>query len=506
MTGWLRHFHPGHGPVFLWLPLLFLLIFVRLIVLPTNTMFSEGWREQLPLKKQSIYYVRAKIKSVFKPGTYLAEMQLLEKKRKYRHKFSNQNYQERNLKKIKKQKIPHSFVYLQINDYYLVSGCRLWLNLKRNKLPQSLPQSGFGQYLQKSGAKHTLRISRKQIYRKSCRNLDLRGKFQDALGRTLYKSGFSLHQRSVALGLILGRASYMQKELKQKATELGILHLFAASGLHMGIFFLWFYWPLSRLCGKKSYWALSLPLIPCFGYMFLLGFPLSLVRAFTFLSFHALQSFVYRKISIHDLLLNSALTILFIQPQNFISIGSMLSFGAVSGILYFYPILQRSFLSWKTGILNPFLQQATISITASLLTLPIIIQAFGGYSYFSLVANMILVPFVALLMPVLIGGISIGLVSGGVILIFAKLAREVTQVFISLTQWLSQFSYYIRYESLLCLPFLANGFLLISLLGLYYCHHQKRKVHENIQRYFIASSVCCIILLSPVTGVILDNI
>lgn len=346
-----------------------------------------------------------------------------------------------------------------------------------------------------------LRLSRKDIYRKDCRHQDLRGKFQNMLGRTLYKSGFSLHERGVALGLLLGRSGYMQRGLKKKAVELGILHLFAASGLHMGIFYLCFYYPLSRWRGKKSKIALALPLLPCFAYMFFLSFPVSLVRAFTFLSFHALQSFLYRKIKIHDLLLNSALALLFLQPHNFLGLGTSLSFGAVSGILYFYPILWREFSRIQSALCRPLLQQLAISVCAGLFTLPILLYSFGAYSYSSLVANVILVPFVGILMPLLIAGIALAALSGDTLLFLAQIARQLTDHFISLTQYFSDFSFYIPYRSMLSLPFFVNLLLLFSLMVLGYYNKRKNKAGKK-PIFFAAASVFCILLLSPLSGIL----
>ena len=282
--------------LFLYLPILFFFFFVRLLLLPEVIIPPEGWYKSpnsllSPNKvgeKPRKLYVRGSITSVLKPGVYLADLEILKVKRRGLKRETSLEAKQKSLKKETPLFIP---VYLKVNDYYLLSSCRIWLTLKGKALPQRLPQNSFGSFIKRKGAISILRLSRKDIYRKDCRRLDLRGRFQDMLGRTLYKSGFSLHQRGVAMGLLLGRSGYMQFDLKKKAVELGILHLFAASGLHMGIFYLCFYWPLSRLRGKKSKLALTLPLLPCFGYMFFLGFPVSLLRAFTFLSFHALQSF-----------------------------------------------------------------------------------------------------------------------------------------------------------------------------------------------------------------------
>ncbi len=484
----------------LWLPFLFLMLYGRLMLLPEKPKLPETWPLQGQKNLPSLQYAKATITSVLRPSRYLAEMQMLIPKKHWRKKYS---------KSPKKRSAPErAVVYLQINDYYLTSGCKLWLNLKKGHFPSRLPQNYFGDYLRNKGAAAIVRLTRKQLYRKNCRKLSIRGQFQNTLGRMLYKSGFSLHERGVAMALLLGKSGYMNREIKKGAVELGILHLFAASGLHMGIFYLWFYWPLSRWKGKRSKTALSLPLLPCFVYMFLLDFPLSLMRAFCFLSFHALQSFVHRKISTHDLLLNSAICILFVQPQSFLGIGSALSFGAVSGILYFYPLCQKEASRCKFPPVKYVLQQGALSTCAGLFTMPVLLYAFGAYSYSSIIANILLVPFVGLLMPLLIGGISLAIISDGTLLFASKAAKALTEYFIELSTWLKQFSYYAHYDSLLSYPLLMNSILLLCLGSMYrYRRHAKQSklAASAKERWHIAMLLLCVCLLSP-AGLFLERL
>ena len=502
--------NPAHGYLILFLVLLLFLFLIRFSLIAEPIQLPDKWYASGKQGKQKKLYLRGTITEVLKPGAYLADLEILDfdkykskKNNKYRFKKKNKEKQSDNnkIKETTNKKKLFIPVYIQINDYYLFNTCRLWLNLVGKSLPQRLAKNGFGDYLKKKGAVSLLRLSRKNIYRKDCRKLDLRGKFQNALGFILYKSGFNLYERGLALGLLLGRSSYMQKTLKQKAKELGILHLFAASGLHMGIFYLWVYWPLYRLRGKKSKIALALPLIPCFIYMFLLGFPISLIRSFSFLSFHALQSFLYRQISTKDLLLNSAICVLFLQPKSFISLATFLSFGAVSGILYFYNIIWKQLLAFRLGPAKIIFQQSTISIAASLFTTPLILFVFGAYSYSSLLANLLLVPFVGVLMPLLIAGILLALLSNGTFIFIIKFSRLLIEYFIFLTDWLAGFSLYINYNSLFCMPFFATILLIVSLLSLEY-YWPKKIINKTKYKILLSIAFICLLVLSPLGGII----
>ena len=210
--------------------------------------------------------------------------------------------------------------------------------------------------------------------------------------------------------------------------------------------------------------------------------------------------FLYRKISIHDLLLNSALCLLFVQPHNFLSLGTFLSFGAVSGILYFYPILWREFARLKLGLCKPLLQQLAISVCAGLFTLPILLYAFTAHSYSSLLANVLLVPFVGVLMPLLIGSFALALLSGGHLFFMMEISRLLTGYFISLTEWLSSFSFYVPYESVLSLPFWVNLLLIFSLTILRYSDKEGAKANQS-QTLSRVTCLFCILLLSPLSGI-----
>ena len=65
--------------------------------------------------------------------------------------------------------------------------------------------------------------------------------------------------------------------------------------------------------------------------------------------------------------------------------GFQLSFLATLSILYFYPIIKE-----KVGI-----SSIALTISANILTLPIIVYVFDGISLLSIVANVLAVPFVS---------------------------------------------------------------------------------------------------------------
>ncbi|WP_345993452.1 ComEC/Rec2 family competence protein [Sulfurimonas sp. HSL-1716] len=141
-------------------------------------------------------------------------------------------------------------------------------------------------------------------------------------------------------------ASPLKKELRQKLSSLGISHLMAISGFHLGVlstvlffFFGLFYKPLQnryfpyRSAGRDLFAAVAFFL---FFYVWFLDFTPSLLRSFTML---AVGYFLYDrglKVLSMQTLFVSVLLLVALMPKLLLSIGFWLS---VSGVFYIFLFL-----------------------------------------------------------------------------------------------------------------------------------------------------------------------
>ena len=235
--------------VWFWIPILFFLITFRIYLTPVPPPPPEIWlkaqnNDKINLEKKDLIklYVKVTIDTIIKPGSYIANLEI------------TKAYDEKNLAYEKDFQVETKLIkiYFQGNDFYLSSGCRVVLKLEKKSLPTQPPTNSFGEYLISNGVDSIVRFNRENIFFRDCRNLGLRGSFQNNLSKILTKAKFDFYERGVAFGLILGRASYIDPELKNKAKMLGILHLFAASGLHLALVYVWFFFPISFFLGKKT--------------------------------------------------------------------------------------------------------------------------------------------------------------------------------------------------------------------------------------------------------------
>jgi competence protein ComEC len=220
--------------------------------------------------------------------------------------------------------------------------------------------------------------------------LKIKSKFRSSLTKIL-----SEPQASLMDGLLLGNKSGLSKELMDKFNFVGVSHIIVVSGYHVTIicsillaFGMYF---LSR---KQSF---VLAVTGLLFFIIITGVQSSAIRASIMggLVLVALNS--GRMSNIRNVLLFSALTIVFINPLLLsFDVGFQLSFLATIGIVYFTPII----LKYLKFLPNIFKLQEILGMTlaAQLLVLPIIFNNFQRLSVISPLVNILILPFVPLTM------------------------------------------------------------------------------------------------------------
>lgn len=219
---------------------------------------------------------------------------------------------------------------------------------------------------------------------------------------------------------ILSAMLFGDKELLDEETETnyrlsGISHVLAISGLHIGGI-AWILYRLLALIGFSN--TLCIP-FSCIGaglYCRIAGAPLSALRAvwmFAVLMGAKASKRTYDSLSALSL---AGIVLLLTNPGSLFSCGFQLSFSAVLGIAYFYPLL-LSVLPvdfWKRGspqkkrvqgILKSFFLWLSISFT----TLPLTAFYFYEIPLFSFLPNLLILPCMSLLLFLGLGGCLAGI-------------------------------------------------------------------------------------------------
>ncbi len=186
--------------------------------------------------------------------------------------------------------------------------------------------------------------------------------------------------------LLMGNSRGMDEGLLTSVRKGGIAHIFAVSGLHIGILYgaavLLF-----KFCGR---WA-SLPALAVATlYTAVCGFPVSAVRALLMCGAHAVCKLLRRKADLLNILSLAAVIILLISPAEWLSAGFQLSFGACLGLALFADAFNRAFR--RLHLPRPVASCLSASLAVQICTFPVLLDCFGYVSLSGILVNLVLIP------------------------------------------------------------------------------------------------------------------
>lgn len=189
----------------------------------------------------------------------------------------------------------------------------------------------------------------------------------------------------IVQALILGDRFYLMDDVLEAYQKLGVVHLLAISGLHVGIVTAGIFYVLIRIGITREKAAILLLLfLPV--YTILTGAAPSVMRAALMSGLYFIGSLWGKRMDPSIVICLSYLILLLFHPYHLFQIGFQLSF-AVS----FSLILSSSiFKKLQSGGL---VQLAMVSLIAQLGSLPILIYYFQQFSLISIPMNIIMVPF-----------------------------------------------------------------------------------------------------------------
>ena len=232
----------------------------------------------------------------------------------------------------------------------------------------------------------------------------------DALGGTDASSPVA---RALVQALVLGERGALTPVQWEVFSRTGTSHLIAISGLHVGLvagfaFFLgrWL-WSRSarlvRLLAAPRAAALA-ALAAAIGYAALAGFAISTQRALVMLAVLLIALISGRTLRPASGLVLALAAVLIVDPSSVLSYGFWLSFGAVAVLLF---ALGRR-LAPPHAVLRWGRAQWAVAVGL----LPMLLLFFGRASLVAPVVNLVAVPLFGLLLPLVLLGALMALVSG----------------------------------------------------------------------------------------------
>lgn len=214
-------------------------------------------------------------------------------------------------------------------------------------------------------------------------------------------------QVSLGLGYLLGLRRSLPPELDEALMIAGLTHIVVASGYNLTIlvrFARRFFIKVSKYSAALSASAMIAAFIA------ITGMSPSMSRAGLVAGLSLAAWYYGRKF--HPLVLlpfAAAITVAINPAYAWNDLGWQLSFAAFAGVMILAPLLQRYFYGdKKPGTLRQILGE---TISATIVTLPILMLAFGQFSNVAIIANLLILPLVPLAMLLTFAaGISVMLV------------------------------------------------------------------------------------------------
>jgi competence protein ComEC len=197
----------------------------------------------------------------------------------------------------------------------------------------------------------------------------------------------------IANALLIGYRDDLDKDIVQAYSNTGVIHVIAISGLHIGFLYLLLRLLLSTVFRGRRFLILShiLQLLSIWLFVILTGASSSVVRSGIMFSIIILGNILQKEPNIINSICVAVFIQLFINPFSLWDVGFQLSYAAVLSIVLFYnPIYKLVATQYK--LLNYVLKMGAVTLSAQVLTLPIILYTFHQFPNYFLLANLIIVP------------------------------------------------------------------------------------------------------------------
>jgi len=358
-------------------------------------------------------------------------------------------------------------------------------------------KNDFNIYLRRTGVYYTFnRISEFQVVNASsafdqfCARMNQR--FQSALRLGAPENS---NLENIYLTMLLGDRQALTREQSERYRTTGTMHFFAISGLHIGVIATVIAQFLALIRIPRNFSPIiGLPLL--YLYVEITGASPSAMRAFIMAAFFWSSFAVRRQRGAFPALVNSAVIVLIIAPEQLWNLGFQLSYVVVAGIIllglpmhkllreHLRPYkwlpeesktLYHRFVSWLVHILSQLL---AIGLSAWLASVPLCAAFFNFIAPSAIALNILLVYLVALV--IVCGMLSIGL-SSLLLHSASEFINHAAWLIISLMDQIVRAGTHlpnITFENATYLPTISYTVLLLYFSSLFWLHSRPGKMHS----------------------------
>jgi competence protein ComEC len=268
--------------------------------------------------------------------------------------------------------------------------------ISKPKTPQHDFQFDYSKYLKRKNIEYQCYTS-DEVFASGRTDLSWSEKFSQKrleLLQRIDRLGLSPTSKEFLKGIILADRTEIDEQTLQDFSRSGLVHFLAISGTHIVVIFGLFYFVFIKVLPLKfKKFAVISSLLFIWLFTAFIGFGSSVVRSSLMLSIYFIYVMLQRKTDLLHSLSLSALIILISDTQQIFDVGFQLSFLAVLGIYWLNRPILSHFPIQDTWLKKIIFNTVSVSISAQLATLPLVLFYFHQFSFISVIANFFIVPF-----------------------------------------------------------------------------------------------------------------
>ena len=286
------------------------------------------------------------------------------------------------------------------------TGDRLYIRARLSvpAAPQNPGEFDYKTFLERRNIFHTVYVAPEQVVitgkGEGSNFIETAGiSTKEYVVSTLRQAGLSQEAFSICTALLVGYDDEISGDVMQSFSHSGTLHVLSVSGMHTGILYiaLMFLFDLFDKHQRYKKTRCLLVITALLFFVAITGFSPSVLRAAVMLVLVLTGKTVSRSGNAYNTLLFSAFLLLLYNPFLLCDVGFQLSYLAVFGIMYLYPLLSRR---WpvENRILKFGRDLSLMSVAATLFTLPVTLYYFHQFPLWFIVSNLVIIPLSIILM------------------------------------------------------------------------------------------------------------
>ncbi|MFZ7131725.1 MAG: DNA internalization-related competence protein ComEC/Rec2 [Eubacteriales bacterium] len=302
---------------------------------------------------------------------------------------------------------------------------------------------------------------------------------------------FGQDQADFLRGITLGEKS-LDMEIRNNFNQLGVSHILAVSGLHIGFIYMLLH-KLSQLLKWPKSIEFVFTGILLYLYSFIVGFSISVIRASVMLSVLLFSHMIHKKYDTLNVLCLLGSIFLCINPFTLFTVGFQLSFGCVLAITIIFPLLDHK-LVVKNKILNYIKSLVFMTLSVQIGTIPLLLFHFQNISIIATLANIIVVPIVGLIITLFIITMLLLIILGLNPIFLYNTINILINIIFAVTHIFGKISYFNLNLSPLSFHFLVFYYIfMLMLMGYLYMFQENNK---RIVQWILLLNMVSMLLLT----------